>query len=171
MRKCIYLCVKFAQMHGSPAVQGLAGFPEAKKNPPKRVLSERIGLAGVHAPPEDVTEDDDLLFLHILEAVVLVRMLIAVEAAQTDTGRQAIELFHPQLTVVVDRIKVAINDVADPAFAGIDADRGAVAQHRQHAVAPYCHAFGLIELHTVMAQTALAEAQARALALFDDESS
>jgi len=39
------------------------------------------GLTGVHAPPEDVTEDDDLLVLHFLERVVLVRMLIAVEAA------------------------------------------------------------------------------------------
>lgn len=117
-------------------------------------------LPGVHAPPEDVTKDDDLLFLHILEAVVLVRMLIAIEAAQADTGGQAIKLLHPQLTVVVDRIKVAINDVANTAFSRVDPNRGTVAQHRQHAVAPHRHAFGLIELHAVMAQAALAEAQA-----------
>ena len=38
--------------------------------------------AGVHAPPEDVAEDDDLLFLDFLEGVVLVRVFVAIEAAQ-----------------------------------------------------------------------------------------
>ncbi|MNN42660.1 hypothetical protein D3C81_1568560 [compost metagenome] len=72
---------------------------------------------------------------------------------------------------MIDCIKVAVNDIANAALAGIDPDRGAVAQHRQHAVAPHCHAFGLVELHAVMAQAPLAEAQARALALLDNESS
>jgi len=118
-----------------------------------------------------MAKDDDLLFLDFLEAVVLIRVLIAIEATQTNAGRQTVELFHSQLTVVVDRIKVAIDDVANAALARIHTDGGAIAQHRQHAVAAYCHAFGLVELHTVMAQAALAEAQARAFALFDDESS
>ncbi len=123
------------------------------------------------APPEDVTEDDDLLFLDFLKSVVLVRVFIPIEAAQANTGRQAIKLFHPQLAVVIDGIQVAINDVANPALARIHANGGAIAQHRQHTVAAHGHAFGLIELHTVMAQAALAEAQARAFAFFDNESS
>ena len=144
----------------APPIKGCPVFYRRKKTRRGGFYPKGIGLPGVHAPPENVTEDDDLLFLHVLEAVVLVRMLIAIEAAQTDTGRQAIKLLHPQLTVVVDRIKVAIDDVADPAFSRVDPDRGTVAQHRQHAVAPHRHAFGLVELHTVMAQAALAEAQA-----------
>ena len=88
MRKCIYLCAGNAQTHETLVRQGFYGFLEGEKKPADgRVLSERVALSGVHAPPEDVTEDDDLLVLHILEAVVLVRMLVTVEAAQTDTGR------------------------------------------------------------------------------------
>src|SRR5471032_254728 len=128
-------------------------------------------LAGVHAPPEDVSEDDNLLFLDFLESVVLVRVLVAIEAAQADTGGQAIQLFHPQLAVMVDRIEVAVDDVTNGALASIHAHCGAVAQHWQHAVAAYSHAFGLVELHTIVTQTAFAEAQAGALAFFDDESS
>ncbi len=159
-------------MHGSRAGQGLDEFLQAKKNLPSgRFQLNLKGLTGVHAPPEDMAKDDDLLFLDFLEAVVLIRVLIAIEAAQTNAGRQTVELFHSQLTVVVDRIKVAIDDVANAALARVHTDGGAIAQHRQHAVAAYCHAFGLVELHTVMAQAALAEAQARAFALFDDESS
>jgi len=63
-----------------------------------------------------------------------------------DPGGQSIKLFHPQLAVVIDRIKVAINDVANPALAGIDPDRGPVAQHRQHAVTTHGHAFCLVPL-------------------------
>ena len=62
-----------------------------------------------------MTEDADLFILDILEAVVLVRVFIAIETAQANSGRQAIKLFHPQLTVVVDGVEVAINDVANPA--------------------------------------------------------
>lgn len=172
MRKCIYLCIKFANMHETQAGQGVGRFLQAKKNLPSgRFQLNLKGLAGVHAPPEDMPEDDDLLFLDFLEAVVLVRVLIAIEAAQTNAGRQTVELFHSQLAVVVDRIEVAIDDVANAAFARIHTNSGAIAQHRQHAVAAYRHTFGLVELHTVMAQAALAEPQARALALFDDESS
>lgn len=148
------------------------GFFEGEKKPAQwRAVSDRDGLAGVHAPPENVTEDADLLLLDLLEAVVLVRMFIAVETAQADPGGQAIQLLHPQLAIVVDRIEVAIDDVANGAFAGIDPDRGAIAQHRQHTIAPHRDALGLIELHAVVPQAALAEAQAGALAFLDDESS
>ena len=161
-----------ARAHGRPANQGVEDFRQAKKNPPVGGFClKAVGLSGVHAPPEDVTEDDDLLFLDFLEAVVLVRMFIAIETAQANAGGQAIELLHPQLTVVVDRIKVAIDDVANPALAGIDTNRGTVTQDRQHAVAAHGDAFGLVELHPVVAQAALAKAQARAFALFDNESS
>ncbi len=150
----------------------VGGFFEGEKKPAQwRAWSDREGLAGVHAPPEDVTEDADLLLLDLLEAVVLVRVLVAVEAAQANPGGQAIQLLHSQLAVVVDGVEVAIDDVADRAFAGIDPDRGPIAQHRQHAVAPHRDALGLIELHAVVPQAALAEAQAGALAFLDDESS
>lgn len=87
MRKCIYLCICFALTHESLADKGVGGFAQAKKNPPGGGFYRvTVRLAGVHAPPEDVTEDDDLLFLDFLEGVVLVRVLIAIEAAQTDTG-------------------------------------------------------------------------------------
>ena len=73
----------------------LKAFGQAKKNPPKRVLAGlTMNLAGVHAPPEHMPEDRDLLFLHLLEAVVLVGMLVTIEAAQADAGRQAIQLLH-----------------------------------------------------------------------------
>ncbi|MCY1402406.1 hypothetical protein D9M71_175460 [compost metagenome] len=72
---------------------------------------------------------------------------------------------------MIDCIKVAVNDIADAALAGIHADRGAIAQYWQHAIATHCHAFRLIELHTIVAQTTLSKAQARALAFLDDESS
>ncbi|MCY1250265.1 hypothetical protein D9M72_638840 [compost metagenome] len=98
-------------------------------------------------------------------------MLFAVKATQANPCRQPIQLFHSQLAVMIDGIEVAIDDIANPTLAGVDAHRGTVAQHRQHAVAAHRHAFGLVELHAVMPQAALAEAQAGALALFDDESS
>lgn len=159
-------------MHESRIDAGRGGFFEGEKKPAQwRALSDSGGLAGVHAPPEDVTEDADLLLLDFLEAVVLIRMLIAVEAAQANPGGQAIQLLHSQLAIMVDRIQVAIDDIADGTLAGIDPDRCTIAQHRQHTVAPHRDAFGLIELHAVVPQAALAEAQAGALALLDDESS
>ncbi|SDO60755.1 hypothetical protein SAMN04490202_1382 [Pseudomonas reinekei] len=76
--------------------KGACSFLKAKKNPPMGGFYLTVRwLTGVHAPPEDVTEDHDLLFLHFLEAVVLVRVLIAIEAAQSNPGRQPIKLFHP----------------------------------------------------------------------------
>ena len=136
MHKCIYLCIYNALTHESPTGKGVGGFQQAKKNPRSGgFYLTAVRLAGVHAPPENVTEDDDLFFLDFLEGVVLVRMLIAIEAAQANPRRQAIKLFNPQLAVVVDGIQVAIDDIADPAFAGIDAHSGAVAQYWQHAVA------------------------------------
>lgn len=87
MHKCIYLCTTNARTHESPVSKGVGGFRQAKKNPRGGgFYLTALRLAGVHAPPEDVTEDDDLLFLDFLEGVVLVRVLIAIEAAQTDTG-------------------------------------------------------------------------------------
>src|SRR5690606_33542223 len=76
--------------------------------------------AGVHAPPEYMAEQADLLLLHLLETVVLVGVFVAVEAAQADARWQAIDLLHAQLAVVVDGIEVAIDDVADRAPAGVD---------------------------------------------------
>ena len=88
MHKCIYLCTRNAQAHESPTDKGVGGFRQAKKNPLSGGLYlTAVRLTGVHAPPEDVTEDADLLFLDLLEAVVLIRMFIAVEAAQADPCR------------------------------------------------------------------------------------
>lgn len=82
MRKCIYLCMVNAKTHETCVNTGVAAFQEAKKNPHGGgFYLTAVELAGVHAPPEDVTEDDDLFILHFLEGVVLVRVLIAVEAA------------------------------------------------------------------------------------------
>ena len=62
---------------------GVGGFLQTKKNPPGSGFYWRaLTSASVHAPPEDVTEDDDLLFLDFLEGVVLVRVFVAIEAAQ-----------------------------------------------------------------------------------------
>src|SRR5690606_3561725 len=121
--------------------------------------------------PEHMTKDADLLFLHLLEAVVLVGVLIAIEAAQADASGQSVELLHTQLAVVIDGIEVTIDDVANRALAGVDPDRSAIAQHWQHAVATHGHTFGLVELHAVVAQATLAEAQPCPLAFLDDKSS
>ena len=45
----------------------------------------KCDLPGVHAPPEDVPEDADLLILNVLERVVFVRVFFAVKAAQANT--------------------------------------------------------------------------------------
>ena len=91
MHKCIYLCVENALAHKKPANKGLDSFQSAKKNPHGGgFYLTWEWLTSVHAPPEDVAKDDDLLILDLLEAVVLIRMLIAVEAAQADPGGQAI---------------------------------------------------------------------------------
>ena len=97
--QCINAFILADQMHqciDNPKNKGAGRFFEGEKNPPMGgfYLTARW-LTGVHAPPEDVTEDHDLLFLHFLEAVVLVRVLIAIEAAQSNPGRQPIKLFHP----------------------------------------------------------------------------
>ena len=118
-----------------------------------------------------MAEDTDLLVLDFLETVVLVRMLVAVEAAQTNPGWQAIELFDPQLAIVIDGIQIAIDDIADAALARIDPDGCAIAQHWQHAVAAHRHTLGLVELHTIVSQAALSKTQAGFLAFLDDESS
>ncbi|MNE60805.1 hypothetical protein D3C80_1559760 [compost metagenome] len=72
---------------------------------------------------------------------------------------------------MVNGIQVTVDNVADCALRCIHPDRGAIAQHRQHAIAAYCHALGLVKLHTVVAQAALAETQTGALAFFNDKSS
>src|SRR5476651_580982 len=151
MHKCIYFCATYAQMHSQRYGQRAWRFCTGEKKPAHwRALSYARGLAGVHAPPENVAEDADLLILDVLEAVVLVRVFIAVEAAQANPRRQTIELFHPQLAVVINGIQVAINDVTNPALAGVNAYRCAITQHRQHTVAAHRDALGLVELHTVM---------------------
>lgn len=92
--QCIYAFISALEMHcriTTPTDNGVGGFPQAKKNPPNGgFYLTAIRLTGVHAPPEDVTEDDDLFFLDFLEGVVLVRMFIAIEAAQANPGRQTI---------------------------------------------------------------------------------
>lgn len=141
------------------------------KKPAGAGFCRGVASAGVHAPPEHMAQQADLLFLHLLEAVVLVRVFIAIEAAQANTGGQAVDLLHAQLAVVVDGVEVAIDDVADGALARVDPNRRAITQYRQHAVAAHGHTLGLVELHAVVAQAALAEAQAGLLAFLDDESS
>lgn len=102
---CMYAYPVNAQMHlfmhekcvgaWKPRSSRVWRFHQGEKKPAKgRVYLEKVWLAGVHAPPEDVTEDDDLLFLDFLEAVVLVRVFIAIEAAQTNAGGQAVKLLH-----------------------------------------------------------------------------
>ncbi len=86
--------------------------------------------------------------LDILETVVLIRMLITIKAAQTNPGRQAVELFNPQLPVVIDGIQVAIHDIANATLTGIHPDRRAIAQYRQHTVATHRYAFGLVGART-----------------------
>ena len=74
--------------------RALPGAP--KKNPPGRVfVGNKGGSARVHAPPEHMAQQADLLVLHLLEAVVLVGVLIAIEATQADAGGQPVDLFHP----------------------------------------------------------------------------
>lgn len=81
-------------MHGvcanawKPCRSRVGAFLRPKKNPHGcGFFLNQKRLAGVHAPPEDVTEDGDLLFLDLLEAVVLIRVFVAIEAAQADPGR------------------------------------------------------------------------------------
>ncbi|YAF59004.1 hypothetical protein DOCECA_02345 [Pseudomonas sp. E102] len=92
--QCVNAFIYAWQMHErmKPAeTLRVASFQEAKKNPRGGgFYLTAEGLTGVHAPPEDVTEDDDLLVLHFLERVVLIRMFIAVEAAQTNASGQAV---------------------------------------------------------------------------------
>lgn len=96
--QCINAFIYARSMHSrmeTMPFKGLCFFAGVKKPTSLWVFSDQEGLAGVHAPPEDVTEDGDLLFLDLLEAVVLIRMLVAIEAAQADPCRQAIKLLHP----------------------------------------------------------------------------
>ncbi len=96
--QCINAFIYALEMHGrmeAPSRKALRVFCRRKKTRREGGFHfKSIRSAGVHAPPEDVTKDDDLLFLDFLEAVVLVRMLIAIEAAQTNAGRQAVKLLY-----------------------------------------------------------------------------
>lgn len=103
MHVCIYsqcinafiFLMKCMNAFSARTAWGLRRFAGEKKPARWQVLSYRGRLASVHAPPEHMTEDADLLVLYVLEAIVLVRVLIAIEAAQANPGRQAIELFNP----------------------------------------------------------------------------
>lgn len=77
-----------------------------------------------------MTEQADLLLLQLQEAVVFIRVFVAIEAAQADTRGQPINLLHAQLAIVVDGVEIAIDDVTDRALAGIDTDRRPISQHR-----------------------------------------
>jgi len=105
-RICMYAYTVNAQMHlflpwkcmrafAALRAEGLVVFCRRKKARAMAGVSYVRRLTGVHAPPEHMTEDADLLILDILETVVLVRVFIAIEAAQANPGRQAVELFHP----------------------------------------------------------------------------
>jgi hypothetical protein len=96
----LFLLICMQAMHGLVC----RDFLQAKKNPPKRVSLVVGCSASVHAPPEHMPKQADLLVLHLLEAVVLVGVFIAVETAQADAGRQAIHLLYPQLAVMVDGV-------------------------------------------------------------------
>lgn len=60
---------------------GLVIFHRRKKPARWRALSYRRRLTSVHTPPEHMTQDADLLILDILEAVVFIRVFIAIETA------------------------------------------------------------------------------------------
>ena len=60
----------------------LAVFCRLKKTRRAAGLMAGVDVSELTCPPEDVAEDDDLLFLDFLEGVVLVRMFVAIEAAQ-----------------------------------------------------------------------------------------
>ena len=114
-----------------------------------------------------MSEDHQLFILQIVVGIVFIRVFIPVEAAQTNPACQTIELLYPQLTVVIDRIQITVDDLIEHALACIDANRCPIAQHRQHAVAAHCHALCLVKLHAIVAQAALAKTQPGTLALFN----
>jgi len=118
-----------------------------------------------------VTKNTDLLILHFLEAVILVRVFVAVEASKPDPGRKPENLLNAELAVVINGIEIAANDVAEARFAEVYADGGAVAQHWNHAVAANRNAFSLIKLNAVIAKVFLAKAKALALILLNYKSS
>ena len=91
----LFLPCKCTNALKAAQAKGLRVSTGEKKPAHGRALSYARRLTGVHAPPKYMTEDADLLILDLLEAVVLVRVLITVETAQTNPGRQAIELFNP----------------------------------------------------------------------------
>ena len=80
MHKCIYFHQTNALMHFRPYGQRVGRFSTGEKKPARwRAPSYARRLTGVHPPPEHMTEDADLLILDILEAVVFIRVFIAIE--------------------------------------------------------------------------------------------
>lgn len=99
------------------------------------------------------------MLLDLLERVVLIWMLISVEAAQTNSERNAIDLLHAKLAVMVDGVHFAVDDIAQRVFPHVHAYSSAVAQHGHHTVAANLYTLRIAELDAVMAQVLFIEAQ------------
>lgn len=69
-------------------------------------------LPGIHRPPEHMPQNRNLLLLDLLERVVLVRVLVTVEAAQAEPSRDAVNLLHAKLAIVIDGVHLAVDDIA-----------------------------------------------------------
>ena len=65
-------------------------------------------------------QDGDLLILHLLEAVILVRMVVAIEASQPDPRWKPENLLNAHLAIVIYGIEVAVDDVAEAGLAQVD---------------------------------------------------
>ena len=114
-----------------------------------------------------MAQDGNLFLLHLLEAVVFVWMLVSIETTEADTTWLPEDLFDPQMTIVVDRIQVAIGNFSNRGPSRIHSHRGAVSKDWQHAVTANSDAFSSIKLDAVCAQILLVETQARAIINFD----
>ena len=64
----------------------------------------RGGLPGVHGPPENVPDDEQLPIVYLLERIVFVRVIVAIKAAQPDSRRETIELLYAKLAAMVHGI-------------------------------------------------------------------
>lgn len=88
-------CRIFVRKTTSLARLGCRNCPADAKKPAIGGLEFRIHcLSGVHSPPENMAENSQLLFLHVVKAVFLIRILITVEASKSNSGRQAKDLLN-----------------------------------------------------------------------------
>lgn len=54
----------------------------------------------------------NLLLLDLLERVVLVRMFVTIEAAQANPYWDPVNLLHAELTIVINGVHLAVDDIA-----------------------------------------------------------